>query len=101
MKTPDFLDKLVGLFQNAIASLQENKQLKSENAQLKSDNADLQTQLNTATSTSKDLQTKLDAVTASLNADELDKADTEAKLATLEQLSTQLESVSTQLPVAA
>lgn len=101
MTTPDFLDKLVGFFQNAIASIQENTQLKSENTQLKSQNADLQTQLNAATSTSTDLQTRLDATTASLNADEIDKANTATKLATLEQLSSQLESVSTQASVAA
>lgn len=99
MTTPDFLDRLVGIFQNAIASTQENAQLKSENAQLKTENTDLQAKLDAATAASADLQTRLDATTASLNEDEIEKANTAAKLASLEQLASQLESIST--PVAA
>lgn len=102
MATPDFLDRLVGIFQNAIASTQENAQLRKENAQLKDDFADLQAKFYTATTMNDDLQTKLDAVTASLNQDEIEKADTAAKLASLEQLASQLESISNSAtPVAA
>ncbi|MEH1976075.1 MAG: hypothetical protein V7L02_23250 [Nostoc sp.] len=96
MTTPDFLDRLVGIFQNAIASTQENAQLRVENAQLNATNTDLQAKLDAATATSADLQTRLDATTASLNEDEIDKANTASKLASLEQLASQLESISTQ-----
>ncbi|MEH1777117.1 hypothetical protein [Nostoc sp.] len=96
MATPDFLDRLVGIFQNAIASTQENAQLRAENAQLNATNTDLQAKLDAATATSADLQTRLDATTASLNEDEIDKANTASKLASLEQLASQLESISTQ-----
>lgn len=75
------LDKLAGLFESAIASIQENAQLKNENTQLKATNADL--------------QTRLDAVTGSLNQDEQEKADQATKLASLEQLVTQFEAAST------
>ncbi|MEH2393687.1 MAG: hypothetical protein V7K21_19170 [Nostoc sp.] len=94
MTTTDFLDRLVGIFQNAIASTQENTQLKSENALLLATKTDLQTKLDAATTASADLQTRLDATTASLNADEIEKADTATKLASLEQLASQLESIS-------
>ena len=69
---------------------------------LKVENVDLQSALNTAIATSQDLQTKLDATTASLNADEAQKAEQAAKLASLEQLASQLESISNSAtPVAA
>lgn len=74
------LDKLAGLFGSAIASIQENTQLKADNAQLKATNADL--------------QTRLDAVTGSLNQDEQEKADQATKLASLEQLVAQFEAAS-------
>ncbi|MEH1821533.1 MAG: hypothetical protein V7L31_21040 [Nostoc sp.] len=101
MATPDFLDRLVGIFQGAIASTQENAQLKTENAQLKATNTDLQTKLDAATAASTDLQTRLDATTASLNEDEIEKANTATKLASLEQLASQLESISSATPAAA
>ncbi|BBD69530.1 hypothetical protein NIES4072_31370 [Nostoc commune NIES-4072] len=102
MTAPDFLDRLVGIFQNAIASTQENAQLKAENAQLKAENTDLASKLDAATAASADLQTRLDATTASLNEDEIEKANTAAKLASLEQLASQLESISNSAtPVAA
>ena len=85
MTTPDFLDKLARLFQSAIASTQENAQLKAENAQLKTANADL--------------TLKLDTITSSFDEDEQQKAATATKLAGLEQLVTQYESIAT--PVAA
>ncbi|MEH2014915.1 hypothetical protein [Nostoc sp.] len=81
MTTPDFLDRLNALFQNAIASIQENIQLRAENAQLKTDNADLTLKLNT--------------ITSSFNEDEQQKAATATKLAGLEQLVSQYESIST------
>ena len=74
------LDKLALLFQNAIASIQENASLKSENTQLKATNADL--------------LSKLDAVQGSLNQDEQEKADQATKLASLEQLLAQFEAAS-------
>lgn len=106
MSSPNFLDELVVIFQNAIATAQESTQLKSENAHLKDENeqliatnTDLQTKLNTATSEGADLQTRLDATTASLNADEAEKADTATKLATLQQLSEQLKSIAPPIAV--
>ena len=87
MTTPDFLDRLASVFQSAIASTQENAQLKAQNAQLKADNADL--------------LAKLNAVTSSLNQDEQEKATTATKLAGLEQLVTEYESISTPVAVAA
>ncbi|MEH1893177.1 MAG: hypothetical protein V7K92_28430 [Nostoc sp.] len=81
MTTSNFLDKLTALFQNAIASTQENIQLRAENAQLKTDNADLTLKLNT--------------ITSFFNEDEQEKATTATKLAGLEQLVSQYESIST------
>lgn len=80
MTTPDYFDRLTSLFQSAIASTKENAQLRDDNAQLKADNADL--------------LFKLNAVTSSLNQDEQEKATTATKLAGLEQLLTQYESIS-------
>ncbi|MDF5736797.1 MULTISPECIES: hypothetical protein [unclassified Nostoc] len=54
--------------------------MRDDNAQLKADNADL--------------LSKLNAVTSSLNQDEQEKATTATKLAGLEQLLTQYESIS-------
>ncbi|MEH2467508.1 hypothetical protein [Nostoc sp.] len=85
MTTPDFLDKLTGFVQNAIASVQENVQLQSENTQLKAANTEL--------------TSKLEAISSSLSQDEQEKADTATKLASIEQLLTEFESAST--PVAA
>ena len=82
--TPDIFDKLTALFQSAIASIQQNVQLSAENAQLKAEKADL--------------QTRLDAVTSSLNEDEQQKATNATKLAALEQLLTQYEPISTPVP---
>ena len=65
--TPDIFDRLTTLFQSAIASIQQNVQLSAENAQLKAEKADL--------------QTRLDAVTSSLNEDEQQKATNATKLA--------------------
>ncbi|MEH2337592.1 hypothetical protein [Nostoc sp.] len=87
MTTPDFLDRLVSIFQSAIASTQENAQLKAENAQLKTANIEL--------------TLKLDVITSSFNEDEQEKATTATKLAGLEQLVTQYESISTPVAVAA
>ncbi|MEH2312355.1 MAG: hypothetical protein V7K35_13370 [Nostoc sp.] len=80
MATPDFIDRLAALLQNAIASIQENTQLRAENAQLKTDNADLTLKLNT--------------ITSSFDEDEQQKAATATKLAGLEQLVSQYESIS-------
>ena len=80
MTTPDFLDRLGAFFQSAIAAIQENTQLRAENAQLKKDNADL--------------TLKLDTITSSFNEDEQQKATTATKLAGLEQLLSQYESIS-------
>lgn len=80
MTTPDFLDRLGAIFQNAITSIQENIQLRAENAQLKTANADL--------------TLKLEATTSSFNEDEQEKATTATKLAQLEQLVSQYESIS-------
>lgn len=80
MTTPDFLDRVSALFQNAIASIQENIQLRAENAQLKTANTDL--------------TLKLDAITSSFNEDKQQKATTATKLAGLEQLVTHYESIS-------
>ncbi|MEH2392595.1 MAG: hypothetical protein V7K21_13395 [Nostoc sp.] len=85
--TPDFLDKLTGFFQNAIASIQENVQLRSENAQLKAANTEL--------------TSKLEAISSSLSQDEQEKADTAAKLSSLEQLLAEYESTSAPVAVAA
>lgn len=84
--TPDFFDRLAAIFTSAIASTQENTQLKTQNAQLKADN--------------EDLTAKLNAVTSSLNEDEQQKATNAAKLAALEQLVTQYESISTAVAAA-
>ncbi|MEH2201178.1 hypothetical protein [Nostoc sp.] len=84
----DFLDRLVSIFQNAIASIQENDRLKAENARLNT--------------TLADLQTKFDAVTASLDADEHEIADNATKLASLQQIVEQFEAASNPTtPVAA
>ena len=80
MTTPDFLDRLGAFFQNAITSIQENIQLRAENAQLKTANADL--------------TLKLDTITSSFNEDEQQKAATATKLAGLEKLMTEYESIS-------
>ena len=80
MTTPDFLDRLGAFFQKAIAAIQENTQLRAENDQLKTDNADLTLKLNT--------------ITSSFNEDEQQKATTATKLAGLEQLLSQYESIS-------
>lgn len=85
MTTPDFLDRFTAIFQRAIAAISQNAQLKAENAQLKAVNADL--------------TLKLDSVTESLNEDEQEKAATATKLAGLEQLVNQYESIAD--PVAA
>ncbi|MEH2404135.1 hypothetical protein [Nostoc sp.] len=85
--TPDFLDKLTGFFQSAIASIQENVQLREDIAQLKEANTEL--------------TSKLEAISSSLSQDEQEKADTTAKLASLEQLLTEYESTSTPVAVAA
>ncbi|MEH1849282.1 MAG: hypothetical protein V7L25_31010 [Nostoc sp.] len=87
MTTLDFLDKIASLFQSATASIKENIQLKAENAQLKAANADL--------------TLKLEAITSSFNEDEQQKATTATKLAGLEQLVTEYESISTPVAVAA
>ncbi|MEI1375983.1 hypothetical protein PQG02_06935 [Nostoc sp. UHCC 0926] len=81
MTTPDFLDRLASLFQSAIASIQENIQLRAENAQLKTANANL--------------TLKLDTITSSFNEDEQEKATTATKLAGLEQLMSEYESIGT------
>lgn len=85
MASPDFFDRLTATYQSAIASIQQNAQLSAENAQLKSEK--------------EDLERNLDAITASFNEDEQEKAATATKLAGLEQLVNQYESIAT--PVAA
>ena len=80
MTTPDFLDRLGAIFQSAIATIQENVQLRAENAQLKTANADL--------------TLKLDTITSSFNEDEQQKAATATKLAGVEQLMSEYESIS-------
>ena len=81
MVTSNFLDRLGAIFQSATATIQENIQLRAENAKLKAANADL--------------TLKLDAITSSFNEDEQEKAATATKLATLEKLMSEYESIST------
>ncbi|MHC5717676.1 MAG: hypothetical protein ACYTX0_37620 [Nostoc sp.] len=85
MTAPDFFDRFTAVIQSAIVHTQENIDLKAENSQLKTANTDL--------------QTKLDAITASLNEDEQEKADTATKLASLEKAVGNYEALLT--PVAA
>ncbi|MEH2119019.1 hypothetical protein [Nostoc sp.] len=87
MATPDFLDRLTGFVQGALASIQENIQLRAENAKLKAANAEL--------------SLKIEVITSSFDEDEKQKADTATKLASLEQLLTEYESISVPVAVAA